>query len=76
MQDPTMRSLGGAGSGPVPTTPAQPGILDNPSVPEAYRQKLKDQGLTDTQIREFCTAQGISQEEFVKLFGNNVVAGG
>lgn len=77
MQDPTMRSLGGAGSGSVPTTTNQPqSILDNPSIPEAYRQRLKEQGLTDRSIHEFCSANGTTPEEFVKLFGNNVVAGG
>jgi hypothetical protein len=76
-QDPTMRSLGGAGSGSAPSHNPTQGVLDNPAIPEAYRIKLKEQGLTDSQIREFCEAQGINGPgDFVKLFGTNVVAGG
>lgn len=63
---PTMRSNGGAGTGSVPTTSLG---LDSPTIPDHWKRSAAAVGLGESELREFCAANGMTPDQFVEQFG-------
>ena len=64
---PTMRPNGGAGSATQSSIPGQPSIRDE-SLPAAWRSRAEQVGLTDSDVLDFCRANGQTPEQFFAQF--------
>ncbi len=65
--EPTIRPTGG-GSGPVPTSEQKAQSLDSEPIPSEWKARAKQAGITESTIREFCTANDMTPEAFFKQF--------
>ena len=70
--EPTIRSQGGAGSGPTPAQTAD----EWANVPPEYRERCQREGINDATINEFCRTMDIPRSEFFAQFGKKVIGEG
>jgi hypothetical protein len=72
--EPTMRSIGGAGSAPVPTTQPDGFKAQWEKLPPEWRAKAEKEGITETVVEEFCRGnEGMTPQDFFKQFGNRAI---
>ena len=64
MVQPGLRSSGAPGAGPVPLTTEY--SLANDKLPTEWRERALRAGITERQIDDFCTANGLTREVFFK----------
>lgn len=75
--EPTMRSIGGAGSAPVPATPQDGFKAQWEKLPPEWRQKAEKEGITESVVREFCQGnEGMTPQDFFKQFANTAIGEG
>jgi len=72
--EPTMRSIGGAGSAPVPQTQPDGFKAQWEKLPPEWRAKAEKEGITETVVEEFCRGnEGMTPQDFFKQFGNRAI---
>jgi hypothetical protein len=64
--EPTIRS-GGAG-GAVPVTQDKSNSLESEKIPVEWKSRAQKAGLTESTVREFCFANGMTEQAFYKQF--------
>lgn len=65
--EPTIRPTGG-GSVPVPTPHEKSQSLESESIPDDWKLRAKQAGITEATVREFCQSNEMTPEEFFKQF--------
>ena len=65
--EPTIRPTGG-GSEPVPTAQQKSHTLESDAIPSDWKARAKAQGITEATVREFCTTNDMTPEQFFQMF--------
>lgn len=65
MNQPGLRSSGAPGAGPVPTATTE-FTLANEQLPQEWRKRAMETGLTDQTIADFCRSNDMTVEQFYK----------
>jgi hypothetical protein len=63
--EPTIRSTGGGGSGPVPDREHS---LESDKIPAEWKKRALAAGVTENTVREFCQANEMNVADFYKQF--------
>lgn len=72
--EPTMRSIGGAGSAPVPATQPDGFSAQWEKLPPEWRAKAEKAGITEAVVEEFCRGnEGMTAQDFFKQFGDRAI---
>jgi len=65
--EPTIRPTGG-GSEPVPTSQQKSHTLESDAIPADWKARAKAQGITEATVREFCSTNDMTPEQFFEMF--------
>jgi hypothetical protein len=65
--EPTIRPTGG-GSGPTPSPTDKARSLESDAIPSDWKDRAKRAGITEATVREFCTTNDMTPEDFFKMF--------
>lgn len=72
--EPTMRSIGGAGSAPVPPTQPDGFTAQWEKLPPEWRAKAEKEGITEAVVEEFCRGnEGMTAQDFFQQFGTRAI---
>ena len=75
--EPTMRSIGGAGSASAPPVSPDSFRAQWEKLPPEWRSRAEREGITEAVVQEFCAGnEGMTPADFFKTFGNTAIGEG
>lgn len=66
-QFPTLRSGGAPGTPISPSHAPADSILNNESIPESVRERMRQTGVTEQMARDFCAANGLTLKDYADM---------